>query len=399
MEDFTAVANRWYAERYTTVRQTVHYQVNHKFSARDQLRAGVIANRYDIGLIDSVRTDDGTFFKLRDYEGNTTLMQVYAQWQHRFNEKVTLNTGLHAQQFMLNDRRSFEPRLGLVYEPAKGHRISTGVGLNNQLQPLQIYFLDTWVDDETFRTNEDLDFTRSLQTVLGYDWNISSNLRLKTEVYYQYIDQIPVLERSGSFSMLNAGAGFGFPTVDSLVNEGTGRNYGLELTLEKFFSDGYYFLVTGSLFESLYTGSDGIGRSTVFNGNYIANVLGGKEFALGRHILSIDGKVTYAGGRRFSPIDLAASRLEGTTVRDESRAFEEQYPYYLRMDLKATFRMNGKRVTQEWSVDMQNLTNRNNVFAQAYSPSADNDGDPSTPAILTTYQIGLFPVVQYRILF
>lgn len=399
LEDFTAIANRWYAERYTTVRQTVHYQVNHKFSARDQLRAGVIANRYDIGLIDSVRTDDGTFFKLRDFEGNTMLIQVYTQWQHRFNEKVTLNTGLHAQQFMLNDRRSIEPRLGLVYEPAKGHRISAGVGLNNQLQPLQIYFLDTWVDDETFRTNENLDFTRSLQTVLGYDWNISSNLRLKTEVYYQYIDQVPVLERSGSFSMLNAGAGFGFPTVDSLVNEGTGRNYGLELTLEKFFSDGYYFLVTGSLFESLYTGSDGIERSTVFNGNYIANVLGGKEFALGRHILSIDGKVTYAGGRRFSPIDLAASRMEGTTVRDESRAFEDQYPYYLRMDLKATFRMNGKKVTQEWSVDMQNLTNRNNVFDQAYSPSADNDVDPDTPAILTTYQIGLFPVVQYRILF
>ena len=109
--------------------------------------------------------------------------------------------------------------------------------------------------------------------------------------------------------------------------------------------------------------------------------------------------MTWAGGKRYTPIDLEASRAEGTTVRDDSRAYEEQYPDYLRIDLKTTFRMNGKKVTQEWSVDMQNLTNRNNVFAQAYSPAADNDGDPATPAIQTTYQIGLFPVVQYRILF
>lgn len=399
LEDITAIPNRWYAERYTTVRQTVHYQVNHKFSAKDQLRAGLIANRYDIGLIDSVRTDDGSFLKLRDYQGATTLMQIYTQWQHRFNEKVTLNTGIHAQQFMLNDRRSVEPRLSVAYELARGHRISAGVGLNNQLQPLQIYFLDTQIDDKLVRTNENLNFTRSLQAVLGYDWNIASNLRLKSEVYYQHLSQVPVLEGSGSFSMLNAGAGFGFPTVDSLLNDGTGRNYGLELTLEKFFSDGYYFLLTGSLFNSFYTGSDGVERGTVFNGNYIANALGGKEFALGKHILSIDGKVTYAGGKRFSPIDLEASRMQGTTIRDESRAFEEQYPYYLRLDLKTTFRMNTNKFTQEWSIDLQNLTNRNNVFEQTYSPSADNDADPNTSAIQTTYQIGLFPVVQYRILF
>lgn len=399
LEDFTAVANRWYAERYTTVRQTAHYQVNHKFSSRDQLRVGTILNRYDIGLVDSVRTDDGTFLKLRDFDGNTFLAQAYLQWQHKFTDRLTLNTGLHAQQFSLNNRRSLEPRLGLVFQPTPKHRLSAGLGLNNQLQPLQIYFLDTKINDESFRTNENLDFTRSMQAVLGYDFNVTSNLRIKTEVYYQYIDQVPVLERSGSFSMLNAGAGFGFPTADSLINEGTGRNYGMELTVEKFFSDGYYFLVTGSLFESLYTGADGIERNSVFNGNYIANALGGKEFTLGANTLSLDAKITYAGGRRFSPIDLEASRLEGTTVRDDSKAYEEQYPYYLRMDLKATFRLNGKKLSQEWSVDMQNLTNRNNVFAQAYSPSADNDGDPATPAIQTTYQIGLFPVVQYRILF
>ncbi|MDP5171085.1 MAG: TonB-dependent receptor [Bacteroidia bacterium] len=390
---------RWYAEQYSTIRQTTHYQLNHKFSARDLLRVGIIGNLYDIGLVDSVQLDDGNFRKLRDFDGNTFLMQAYAQWQHKFTDRLTLNGGAHVQHFFLNNRQSIEPRIGLVYQAAPKHRISAGLGVHNQLQPLQIYFLDTNVGGDIVKTNEDLNFTRSLQAVLAYDFNITSNLRLKTEVYYQDIDQVPVAERFGSFSMLNAGADFGFPTVDSLLNEGTGQNYGLELTLEKFFADGYYFLLTGSLFESKYAGYDGIVRNTVFNGNYIGNVLGGKEFQLGPNSLSIDGKVTYAGGRRYTPIDLVASRLAGTTVRDESRAYEAQYPYYLRIDLKATFRLNGKKVLQEWSVDMQNLTNRANVFSQAYSPRGDADGDPATPAIQTNFQIGLFPVIQYRILF
>jgi len=66
------------------------------------------------------------------------------------------------------------------------------------------------------------------------------------------------------------------------MNEGTGENYGLEFTLERFFSKGYYVLGTASLFQSTYKGSDGIERSTAFNGQYVLNLLGGKEFRLKR---------------------------------------------------------------------------------------------------------------------
>ncbi len=33
-----------------------------------------------------------------------------------------------------------------------------------------------------------------------------------------------------------------------LVNKGTGENYGIELTLERFFADNYYFMINGSVF-------------------------------------------------------------------------------------------------------------------------------------------------------
>ena len=99
-------------------------------------------------------------------------------------------------------------------------------------------------------TNRNLDFTKAAHIVLAYDLNLFNSVRIKTELYYQYLYSIPVKVRSDYFSTANLGADFNSPNVDSLVNNGTGENYGFELTLEKFYSKGYYFLITASLFES-----------------------------------------------------------------------------------------------------------------------------------------------------
>lgn len=382
---------RFYANSFTTVKYGASYRLNKKINARNHLRLGAIYDLYQASFVDSVRLSNNSFIRPRDYKGQTGLLQAYAQWKHRFSDELSLNTGVHYQHFLLNHSQAIEPRMGLRYELNERQQVNVGVGLHSQIQPLQVYFLENRAAGESVRTNENLDLTRSMQAVIGYDHLFSPNLRLKTEAYYQYIWGAAVQQRSSSFSMLNAGADFGFPTVDSLDNDGTGENYGIELTLEKFFSDQYYFLFTTSLFQSRYTGSDGVERNTAFNGNYIFNVLGGKEFQLGRNTLSVDVRTTFAGNRWYTPIDLEASRLQGQTVLVSDAAYSEQYAPYFRTDLKITFRQNSKRVTQEWSVDLNNVTNHQNVFNQQYSKETND--------IETTYQMGLFPVVQYRILF
>ncbi|MEL6673394.1 MAG: TonB-dependent receptor [Bacteroidota bacterium] len=383
---------RSYANTFTNLRYAAHYQLNHKFGVRDHLRAGLQFDILDTELVDSVRIADSEFRTLRNYQGTTSLAQAYVQWKHKFSDQLTLNTGARFQHFLLNGSQAVEPRLGLRYQFTQAHSLSLGFGQHHQLQPLQTYFLETRLNDgQLVRTNEDLDFTQSTHLVLGYDWRIGDQLRLKVETYYQWLNGAAVESIPSSFSMLNAGADFAFPDRDSLVNEGTATNMGLELTLEKFFGRGYYYLFTASLFDATYVGSDGVERNSAFNGQYILNALGGKEFKLGRNSLSVDLKATYAGGRRFTPIDLEASRMRGQTVRIGDLAFSEQHPDYLRIDLKTTFRMNLKKVTQEWSLDLQNVTNRSNVFGQDYSRTSQE--------IETTFQIGLFPVVQYRILF
>jgi hypothetical protein len=182
------------------------------------------------------------------------------------------------------------------------------------------------------------------------------------------------------------------PNGTGYLNEGPGTNYGMELTIERFFNKGYYFLFTTSLFDSKFKGSDNIERNTAFNGNYIFNLLAGKEFNLkGNLTLSFDLKTTYAGGRRYTPIDLTSSQIANTEVLFNDQLFEAQHPNYFRFDFKTTLKHNGKNVNQEFSVDLQNLTGQQNIFQTGYNAS--------TGTIGTVYQRGFFPNVQYRINF
>ena len=244
-------------------------------------------------------------------------------------------------------------------------------------------------------TNRNLDFTRSRHYVLSYDWSISKDFRLKSELYYQQLHKVPVAAtESSSFSILNEGADYVLVVPDSLENTGTGRNYGMELTIEKFFSKGYYFLITGALFQSLYSGSDGIERSTQFNNNYTLSVLGGYEKALGkrkRMLLGIDGRISMAGGKRYTPLDLIASQNSIFPVYDTENAFSERFTDYFRADIRVKLRLNSKKVSQEWAIDISNVLNNQNPLNVVY--------DRTTNSLRTNYQIGFFPVGQYRIEF
>ena len=218
---------------------------------------------------------------------------------------------------------------------------------------------------------------------------------MKTEVYYQSLYNVPVNTFSGSYSMLNTGASFKTDLEDSLTNEGTGKNYGIELTVEKFFSKGYYGLFTSSLYSSKYKGSDGIERNTAFNGKYIFNILGGKEWKVGggnRNKISTDIKCTYAGGRAYTPIDLEASGVIGHEQLS-TEAYSAFYPNYFRLDFKLGYTLNSrtKKLSQSISLDLQNITNNKNVFSQSY--------DDRSQSISTTYQLGFFPNFIYKIQF
>jgi hypothetical protein len=151
-------------------------------------------------------------------------------------------------------------------------------------------------------------------------------------------------------------------------------------------------MITGSLFDSKYLASDDKWRNSAFNGQYMLSLLGGKEWKVGNmNTLALDLKFKAAGGRYYTPVDLGASQAAGVEIRDESRAFESQLNDYLRADIKISYRMNRNKVTHEFSLDLQNVTNRTNDFLPVYNRRTNSE------SMVT--QIGFFPVPQYRIYF
>lgn len=371
-------------------RYAASLQWNKKFDPLNTLSLGVTANLLVAQLRDSTRTENGSLDPLRNFSGQTSLIQANGQWTRRLGGRVSLNLGLYSQWLEISHAASLEPRLGLRFEAGARHIFTLGAGRHSQMQSLGIYFNQRAEDGA--QPNRNLDFTYSDQIVLGYEWHFAQNWRFQAEAYYQSISGAPVDAFPSSFSLLNEGADFGLTDRTDLVNKGTGRNYGLELTVERNFDKGYYLLTTVSLYDSRYKGSDGVLRNTLFNGRYVANLLAGREFSLGKKLtLALDTRVSAAGGKRDTPLDLAQSAVQHRAVYLEDQAYSLQLADYFRADFKITLRLNGRKTMQEWFVDFQNLSNRKNIFSRQYDPQSD--------VVRTVYQLGFFPNINYRIQF
>lgn len=380
-------------------RVSTSYYISKKFNARLSTKNGCKIDR--IGYDLDGYAYDSDINAMRRYAlgekslvNGVTLTSVYSQWQYKIGRKITLNPGVHFIYFDLTDDYSFEPRIGLSYKLAEGHKINLGYGKHSHIQALKVYFFETRMDQTTYiQTNKDLGFTLADHYVIGHDWNINNAMRLKTEVYYQDLYHIPIENRPTSYSSLNTGDTWGLDAVDSLVNKGTGYNYGIEFTLEKFLSNGYYYLTTLSLFESKFKNVEGELYNTLFNGQYVWNGLFGKEFdILEKHILSFDVKVTYAGGKWYTPIDTVQSKIQQETVRyGDDKAFSEQYAPFLKMDVKIGFRRNKAKYSEEFQFYIENVTNHKNLISQIWSTKNKKIADQ--------YQLSIFPMVLYRIYF
>lgn len=389
----TRIAYAYSSHTYKTSRGTAAYNLAHKFDGTKSIYAGISVAAIHFILNDKLRQQDKDLIRL-DQDENTLLTQAYLQYKHRITDRLTVTGGIHFQHLSLNGEMAVEPRVGLKYYAGARSILSLGYGLHSQMQSPLVYFLQTHTAGQTQYTNKQLGFTKNQHFVGGYTLHITNTLYIKSEAYFQYLSNVPVAAYSSGYSVLNEGAGFGGNAKDSLKNNGTGSNTGLELTLEKSFSKGYYFMITGSVFDSRYKGSDGIKRNTAFNSHYVLHLLAGKEFKIGRknNTLSVNLKVSAIGGRYASPIDIAASQKENNTVYDEiSAPYSLRQPGYFRADMKAGYRANFRKATLEFGIDLQNFTANKNTYLQKYNHR--------TGSIITQYQQGFLPIPYLRFTF
>ncbi len=375
---------------------SAYSELTHRFSYHSRIIGGLKYDLYDFNYLEKA---DKTYFQngiVTDENGEFNLLRAYAQYVHNLSSGFSITGGVFGMYKTLNDRYSIEPRGGVKYTPSQNHTFALSGGLYSQMQPRTFYFIKTPTPNGIEYTNKNLDFSRSAQLDMFYDWAFASNWHTKVEVYYQHLYSIPVKNDPNTcWTMLQAGgAGDNYiQREDSLVSKGTGRNYGVEFTIEKFLSKNFYMLFNTTLYNSTYTnGFNNTRWRTIFDGRFLMNLAAGYEFNLKNNwTFFTDLRGSWAGGTRYTPILTQESHLAGYIIFDNSRNNSLKLKDYFRVDLRFGYRKNHKRFTEELAIDLQNATNRRNVMGLSYDVKKQKYVEALLP--------GIMPMVTYKVYF
>lgn len=380
----------WAHENTRQHKMTLSSSLRHKYSPNIDFSLGAYADQYQVTAADSQLIDTAFRLFTASVHEPLLLLRFFADMTYRYMPSLSVYLGVNGQYLDLTQEAVVEPRGSISWQLAPRHKLAYGIGWHSQMQPLMVYFV---LNEQGAMTNNNLRFTRSFQQVLGYDWRMKDRLRLKAEMYYQKLSRIPVSMNQTAYSLSNFGAEFYIEREDSLVSLGNGVNYGLELTLEKFYTSGYFFLITVSLFESQYQALDQVWRNTAFNGQYATNFLAGYEWhAPGKgRSLHLGLNFTYAGGRPYVPYDIPGSMQERKVVYDWEHAYQVRRDDYTRISIRLGFKRVKERIHTETAFDLQYRTNYTSIYLDRLNWQ--------TGEIVSTQTMGFYPMATWRIHF
>lgn len=336
-----------------------------KFNARFTGKAGITYTRmfYDMDM-QLAEYYEQPMQPVYSGKGNTGLLAAYTSNAWRLCDALSLNVGMNVQWLALNDVWTLEPRAGIKWQWTEHSALAVAYGMHSRSEKTDVYFVRVGGEE----VNRKLGFTKAHHFMLTYVWKLSENVNLKVEPYYQYLYNVPV-EAGTSYSVLNRND---FYLDKALVNKGKGKNYGIDLTLERYLERGWYAMLTGSLFSSRYCGGDGVWHSSRYNRHFIVNALGGKEWLLGhrkQNLLSVNLKCTVQGGECYSPIDVEATMAhpDREVQYDETRAYSQRYSPVLVLHYTVSYKLNRKKVSHEFAVKHINATGTKSYYGHSYN--------------------------------
>jgi len=394
--NFTSLDNTLTERPYSdftdnTGKITLSSFVNHKFSPRYTVKAGFNLTTlfYNLNQNSVINNIPETYQNFVKENGNSLFTDFYVESKYDISGNFSVNAGVNASYFALNNDFSIDPRASFKWEFLPKHSLSFGYGKHSQLEDLKFYLINKNVNGTVSYPNKNLKLSQAQHFILGYDWLINDNLRLKVEPYYQHLYNVPGIPDS-SYSFINFKQEWTFR--DSLINNSSGRNIGIDLTLERFLNNNYYYLITASIFDSKYKGGDGVWRNTRFDKGFVVNVLIGKEFFLkNKNLLGLNAKLNYMGGERVSPIDEVKTKQQRVIIYDESKAFENQMPSRYNLDLTLTYRMNKKRHSSVWALQLKNALGTPENYGDYFNMKTNKIESSKATVIL--------PVLSYKIEF
>ena len=291
-------------------------QHQHKFSSRYTMQNGFEHQHLDFHTwMDYVHETGGPLYRVYDSEGNTGLTRLYTNHKVALSRRLSTVAGVNVMWFNLTDQWLVEPRISFQYKTSPSSTLSVAYAMNSRKETTDTYFVidhspltmdhssnaQPMFNGQCSMVNKNLGLTRSHHISASFAQRLGENAMLKIEPYWQWLFDVPV-EQGSTYSILNHRKFF---QDRVLVNEGAGRNYGIDLTLERYLKDGLYGMITATLFKSEYRDAQGQWHHSRHDRRYITNIVGGKEWMVGKakkNVFGINGRLTMMGGDRYTPI-------------------------------------------------------------------------------------------------
>jgi len=371
----------------------VSVQHKRKISSRYTMQNGVEYRQMSFKACDDYvhRIGDPEMYHVYDAEGNTTLARAYTNHKVALSQKFSTVAGVNVMYFGVNGQTLVEPRVSLQYQATPSSTFSVAYAMNSRKESIGAYFV--FDDDGETEANKDLGLTRSHHVSFTFSQRLGDNAILKIEPYYQWLFDVPV-EEGTTYSVINERS---FLQGKVLTNDGLGRNYGIDLTLERYLKNGFYGMFTGTVFRSEYRDAQHEWHHTLYDLGYITNALGGKEWMVGpnkKNVLGINGRLTVMGGGRYTP------EVEGVTFEDvlndpywemprqEDKPFEKKMDTNVGYAFSMKYTINKERVAHHFILEYLNVK------------SFEGRGfNRRTNKIVDYYTSLTFPNVAYRIEF
>lgn len=385
--------------RNSAIRAALTY--SSRINARNKLQIGT---RYIHNLSNnnqSIFMDNaGALVNVTDFNNSVNFISNFISWKYNLNDKITFVSGLHNTNVLLNNKITLEPRIAIRWMLNTSSSIHAGYGKHSTNEKVHNYFTKVLQPDGTYtEPNRNLDLLMADHYVVGFEKRFTDYLLAKFEIYYQHLYNLPVEDNDTSYyATINEGRDYRYVT---LVNEGIGKNYGIEFTLERFFDNNYYFVFNSSLYESKYVSQEGVWRNTLYNGNYIVNLLWGKEFKkIGKKqnkTLAINAKAFLGGGQRYIPL---LRDSEGNVAVDPAnnkywdyeKAYDNNLVHVYNVNLSVSYKINRSNSTHEIFLDLMNILNSNAKLSEYYDESKPDK-------IGYNKQMTFLPNIMYRVYF
>jgi len=337
--------------------------LTHRFDQRHSNKTGATFTniRYDLNF-DHTALLGQPLANINRTQGNTNLFSAYTQSLFQINESLLLTAGINVQHLMLNRKTTIEPRANISWQTNEKNAVALGYGLHSRMEKPDVYFVK---DANGDLVNQYLDFTKSHHLMLSYVRKFSDDMNLKVEPYYQSLFDVPVTA-NGVYSILNRRD---FYITKELVSTGRGRNYGLDVTFSRYLIKGMYYMLTASLFQSEFKAADNKWYDTRYNRNFVVNGLVGKEWMIGRNMLSANLKLTAMGGQRYTPVDETATLAhpdKEVQYRDD-QMFSQQFSPMWIGDFTISYKLNRNRVAHTFAVKSVNASRQREYIKHKYN--------------------------------